>query len=90
MPRVKSPAAAVRPPRGGTGTRVSSKRQVTLPKAEMEKAGLDAGAVVRVEAIGPGQLMVTRLDEVIARYSGAVATGGAGRRALAALRDEWA
>jgi hypothetical protein len=34
--------------------------------------------------------MITRLDEVIARYSGAVATGGAGRRALAALRDEWA
>ena len=68
---------------------MSSKRQVTLPAAEMERAGLVPGAVVRVEAIGPGQMLVTRLDEVIARYAGIVDTGGAARRELDVLRDEW-
>ena len=75
---------------GPTSAKVSSKRQLTLPKREMDSAGLEPGATVRVEAVGPGQILVTRLDDIIARYAGTVATDGKARHALDRMRDEWA
>ena len=71
------------------GSRISSKHQITIPRSEFRRAGLHEGVIVRVEAVGPGQLLVTRIDDVLAKYSGIVDTGGAARRALDALRDEW-
>ncbi len=56
----------------------------------MDSAGLEPGATVRVEAVGPGQILVTRLDDIIARYAGTVATDGKARLALDRMRDEWA
>ena len=70
--------------------KVSARRQLTLPKREMDRAGLHVGEVVRVEAIGPGQVLLTRFDDVLARYSGAVAAGGRAGAELDSLRDEWA
>ncbi len=55
----------------------------------MDSAGLEPGATVRVEAVGPGQILVTRLDEIIARYAGTIKTGGEARQALDRMRTEW-
>lgn len=85
MSRTVKSAASASPARA----RVSSKHQITIPKSEFVRAGLQEGALVRVETVGPGQLLVTRLDEVLARYSGVVDTGGDARRALEQLRNEW-
>jgi AbrB family looped-hinge helix DNA binding protein len=71
-------------------TRISSKHQITIPKQAFAAAGLAAGDSVRVEATGPGQVTLTRLDELLDRYDGALR----GREDLSAvvgrLRDEWA
>ena len=81
----------VKPPRGrrrGT-TRVSRKNQVTLPVAALREAGLEPGDIVRVEATGAGRVILTRVDELLARYAGALDTGGALRRRVGELREEW-
>jgi AbrB family looped-hinge helix DNA binding protein len=52
-------AAEVRKRRKGY-TRLSSKFQVSIPKAAAEAAGLQAGDELRVEVRGAGRLMVTR------------------------------
>ncbi len=70
-------------------TKVSSKNQVTIPVAELRAAGLSPGDVVRVETVGAGQVVLTRLDELLTRYRGALDTGGELRRGVDRLRDEW-
>jgi bifunctional DNA-binding transcriptional regulator/antitoxin component of YhaV-PrlF toxin-antitoxin module len=40
--------------------RISSKNQVTLPVDSLAAAGLAAGDVVRIEAEGPGTIVVRR------------------------------
>jgi bifunctional DNA-binding transcriptional regulator/antitoxin component of YhaV-PrlF toxin-antitoxin module len=69
--------------------RISSKNQITIPVAALRSAGFHAGDVVRVEATGAGQVTLTRLDELVDRYSGALRTGGRLRDQAAALREEW-
>jgi|ERR671918_3072863 bifunctional DNA-binding transcriptional regulator/antitoxin component of YhaV-PrlF toxin-antitoxin module len=70
-------------------TKVSRKHQVTLPVAELRAAGLNPGDVVRVEALGAGRVILTRVDELIERYAGALDTGGEFARQARELRDEW-
>lgn len=68
---------------------MSSKNQVTIPASELRAAGLRSGDVVRVEALGAGRVVLTRVDELIARYAGSLDTGGELRRQIEELRDEW-
>jgi hypothetical protein len=42
-----------------------------------------------VEAEGAGRVVLTKIDDLVDRYSGSLATGGALRRDADALRDEW-
>jgi bifunctional DNA-binding transcriptional regulator/antitoxin component of YhaV-PrlF toxin-antitoxin module len=69
-------------------TKVSSKHQVTIPVDALREARLQSGDVLRVEADGAGRVVLTRLDELLDRYSGCLA-GGSLREAVDGLRDEW-
>ena len=70
-------------------SRISSKHQVTIPVAAFRGAGFAAGDFVRVEAEGAGRVVLTKVDDLVDRYSGSLATGGQLRRSVDALRDEW-
>lgn len=70
-------------------TKVSSKHQVTIPSGAFRTAGLEAGDTLRVEAQGAGQIVLTRVDELVDRYSGCLDTGGELRAQRDKLRDEW-
>lgn len=70
-------------------TKVSSKNQVTIPVDALNGAALRPGDVLRVKADGAGRIVLTRTDELVARYSGVIATGGHLRGAVEGLRDEW-
>lgn len=78
----------VKDQRGGR-SRISSKHQVTIPAAAFRGAGLAAGDLVRVEVVGAGRVVLTKVDELVDRYSGSLATGGQLREQVGALRDEW-
>ena len=77
MPRVKGQ------------TKVSSKHQVTIPVSALRDAGVRAGDVLKVEADGAGRLILTRVDEHLARYGGRLASGGRLGKAVEGLREEW-
>jgi bifunctional DNA-binding transcriptional regulator/antitoxin component of YhaV-PrlF toxin-antitoxin module len=70
-------------------TKVSSKHQVTIPAVPFRKAGFEPGDTLRVEAEGAGRVVLTRVGELIDRYSGCLDTGGDLRRRVDGLRDEW-
>lgn len=70
-------------------TRVSSKHQVTIPVSALRTAGLEPGDVLRVEAEGAGRVVLTRVGELLDRYSGCLDTGGDLRRQVEGLRREW-
>lgn len=70
-------------------SRISSKHQVTIPASAFRGAGFAAGDLVRVEARGAGQVLLTKVDDLVDRYSGNLATGGQLRRRVEALREEW-
>lgn len=74
--------------RAGHST-ISSKNQVTLPVGALDVAGLRAGDRVRVEARGPGELVLIREVEPVERFAGAL-RGVYGPGYLERLRDEWA
>lgn len=44
---------------------------------------------MRVEALGAGRVILTRVDELVERYAGALDTGGEFAREARELRDEW-
>jgi len=67
-------------------TRISSKNQVTLPVDALRKAGLRAGAELRVEADGSGRLVLTQEDDPIRRYAGIFRYP---KGYLKKLRSEW-
>jgi len=77
MPRVKGQ------------TKVSGKHQVTIPVSALRDAGIRTGDVLKVEADGAGRLVLTRVDELLGRYSGRLATGGRLGEAVEGLREEW-
>ncbi len=70
-------------------TTVSSKHQVTIPLAAFRGAGLEPGDVLRVEAGGAGRVILTRVDELLDRYSGCLQTGGSLGEQVKGLREEW-
>jgi bifunctional DNA-binding transcriptional regulator/antitoxin component of YhaV-PrlF toxin-antitoxin module len=74
---------------GGGRSRISSKHQVTIPAAAFRGAGFAAGDLVRVEVAGAGRVLLTRVDDLVDRYSGSLAADGDLRRTIEALRDEW-
>lgn len=69
-------------------TTISSKHQVTIPKAAMSGAGLRQGDRLRVEARGPGRVMLVREVSPVERHAGTL-TGVYRRGELDELRDEW-
>ena len=78
------------PLRYGKGMpRISSKHQVTIPAAAFRTAGLESGDTLQAEALGAGQVILTRVDELVSRYSGALDTGGQLRDRVEGLADEW-
>jgi AbrB family looped-hinge helix DNA binding protein len=70
-------------------TRVSSKHQVTIPAAAFRGAGLEPGDRLKVEAEGAGRVVLTRVDELVDRYSGQLETDGDLRERVEGLREEW-
>jgi len=70
-------------------TRLSTKHQVTIPVHALRSAGLGPGDILRVEADGAGKVILTRVDELLDRYSGCIDSGGELRRQLEGLREEW-
>jgi bifunctional DNA-binding transcriptional regulator/antitoxin component of YhaV-PrlF toxin-antitoxin module len=70
-------------------TKISIKNQVTIPVAALRDAGMRAGDVLRAEADGAGRLVLTRVDEVLARYSGALKTDGRFGESVRGVREEW-
>jgi bifunctional DNA-binding transcriptional regulator/antitoxin component of YhaV-PrlF toxin-antitoxin module len=70
-------------------SRISAKHQITIPAGAFHRAGLAPGDLVRVQADGVGRVVLTRIDDLVDRYSGALSTGGGLRRGAEALRDEW-
>jgi bifunctional DNA-binding transcriptional regulator/antitoxin component of YhaV-PrlF toxin-antitoxin module len=70
-------------------TRVSSKHQVTIPVGPFRTAGFSPGDTLKVEAEGAGRVVLTRIDELLDRYSGCLETGGDLREHVEGLREEW-
>jgi AbrB family looped-hinge helix DNA binding protein len=70
------------------GTTISSKHQVTIPKAAMARSGLRQGDRMRVEARGRGRVVLVREEDPVDRHAGAL-TGVYRRGELDELRDEW-
>lgn len=70
-------------------TKISSKHQVTIPAGAFRTAGLEPGDTLRVEADGAGRIVMTRIDELLDRYSGCIDSGGELRGQVEGLRGEW-
>ncbi|MGH2961991.1 MAG: hypothetical protein ACRDL3_07345 [Solirubrobacterales bacterium] len=70
-------------------TRISSKHQVTIPADAFRGAGFRTGDDLRAEAQGAGRVLLTRVDELLDRYSGCLDTGGRLREQILDLRREW-
>jgi hypothetical protein len=70
-------------------TRISSKHQVTIREPSFSAAGLREGDEVQVRALGPGQVVLTRVDELLERYGGALPPGTYAPGWLERERGEW-
>ncbi|HEX9268705.1 MAG TPA: AbrB/MazE/SpoVT family DNA-binding domain-containing protein [Candidatus Limnocylindria bacterium] len=79
--------AEVKVRRRGT-SRISSKNQATIPVDALRAAGLHAGDEVRIEAAGAGRILLSRTDDVLARYAGAL-PGIFPKGYLRRIRAEW-
>ena len=69
-------------------TRLSSKNQVTIPVGAVREAGLEPGDRLVVHVDGPGRVVLERVEDVLAKYSG-IFTGLYGPDELETLRNEW-
>jgi bifunctional DNA-binding transcriptional regulator/antitoxin component of YhaV-PrlF toxin-antitoxin module len=67
---------------------LSPKHQATIPNDVVTAAGLTAGDELRVEADGPGRVVLVRVDDPIIEFAGAL-TGVYGPGYLERLREEW-
>ena len=62
---------------------------MTIPAVPFREAGLKPGDILRVETDGAGRVVLTRIEELVNRYSGCPDTGGALRNRVERLREEW-
>ena len=84
----------VKPRRRRGYTRISSKRQVTIPLAALEQTGLEPGDELRVEVDQAGRIVLSRAIGVEARRKAIEDAAGSFRGVfrrgdLDRLRDEW-
>jgi bifunctional DNA-binding transcriptional regulator/antitoxin component of YhaV-PrlF toxin-antitoxin module len=74
-------------------TRISRKNQATLPVDALRQAGLKPGDELLVEAVGPGQIVLTRSEDVwerlIQKHAGKAGPGVYPPNYLEDLRNEW-
>lgn len=70
-------------------TRLSRKHQATIPVAVLAEAGIQAGEPLRVEAAGPGRIILTRADERLEDLLGALGDDVYPEGYLQELRAEW-
>jgi bifunctional DNA-binding transcriptional regulator/antitoxin component of YhaV-PrlF toxin-antitoxin module len=70
-------------------TRLSSKHQATIPVAVLAEAGVRAGERLRVEALGPGRIVLTRADDRLEDLLGALGDDVYPPGYLEELRGEW-
>lgn len=69
-------------------TTISSKNQVTLPVDVLGRAGLATGDELAVDVKGPGEVVLRRVEDPVARFGGTL-TGTYEPNELDRLRDEW-
>jgi bifunctional DNA-binding transcriptional regulator/antitoxin component of YhaV-PrlF toxin-antitoxin module len=69
-------------------TRISAKRQVTLPVNALRQAGLEVGDELQVEAAEGGRIILVRAVDAVERHAGRL-TGGYAKNYLKRLRCEW-
>jgi len=69
--------------------RISGTGKVTIPATPFREACFEPGDILRVEAERAGRIVLTRVDELLDRYSGCLDTGGTLRGRVVRLRKEW-
>jgi bifunctional DNA-binding transcriptional regulator/antitoxin component of YhaV-PrlF toxin-antitoxin module len=62
---------------------------VTIPVAVLAEAGIQAGEPLRVEALGPGRIILTRAEESMEDLLGALGRDVYPEDYLQELRAEW-
>ena len=62
---------------------------MTIPATPFREACFEPGDILRVEAERAGRIVLTRVDELLDRYSGCLDSGGDLRERVDGLRDEW-
>ena len=77
------------PKRRTRTTRLSSKHQATIPVAVLAEAGVRAGERLRVEALGPGRIVLTRAEDSFEELLGALGDDVYPPGYLEELRGEW-
>jgi bifunctional DNA-binding transcriptional regulator/antitoxin component of YhaV-PrlF toxin-antitoxin module len=70
-------------------TRLSRKHQATIPVAVLAEAGIQAGEQLRVEALGPGRIVLTRAEDSLDDLLGALGRDVYPEGYLQGLRGEW-
>jgi bifunctional DNA-binding transcriptional regulator/antitoxin component of YhaV-PrlF toxin-antitoxin module len=70
-------------------TRLSRKHQATIPVAVLAEAGVKAGERLRVEALGPGRIVLTRAEDNLEDLVGALGDDVFPPGYLEELRGEW-
>ena len=70
-------------------TRLSRKHQATIPVAVLAEAGIQAGEPLRVEALGPGRIVLTRAEDNLDDLLGTLGREVYPEGYLQELRGEW-
>jgi bifunctional DNA-binding transcriptional regulator/antitoxin component of YhaV-PrlF toxin-antitoxin module len=70
-------------------TRLSRKHQATIPVAVLAETGIHAGEQLRVEALGPGRIILTRAEDRLEDLIGAFGDDVYPETYLRGLRAEW-
>lgn len=74
--------------RRASGTRISSKHQVTIPVQALREAGLRVGEHLVARVDGPGRVVLQREENVLDEFAGQL-TGSYERDEIDRLREEW-